>query len=200
MLRKLTLCLALLGLSGCFEAETGMRFSADGMVDGISILAVDKSFYEMAAAGDDFCDEGRLVEQETSIACVFEERLTVQEAIAKAAEKNAYAPEQHEVPTFILQEVAPGQVLVEMPIGSLMSDAQMPQEEGMPDPVAMMSMMGIDMTGRNMHFWVVAPRILQSSEAITQNGTRTEILIPIQDLLARTVPEDRVFRVLLQYN
>lgn len=200
MWRKFGMILACLALTGCFEAETGMSFRDDGMVEGTSIITLERMFYEMGAGTDEgFCDDGELIESEVTVSCVTTELMTVADAITKSVEEAEPVPGQPEQPEFVMEEVSPGEVLVLMPIGATLAANQMEQDPSMPDPAAMMEMMGIDITGKAMHFWIEAPEILESSQEITKNGTRTELIIPVADVFAGTIPADQEFRVLLRY-
>lgn len=206
MFRKLVMLCGALTLSGCFAIETGATFRADGMVNSTAVMSMDRKFYDMGASmgsSDDFCEEGELIEAETSVSCVFSEEMTLEEAIAKSKEQNSDAvSDQDEPPRFVLEEVSPGQVLVEMPIGELMDNVENTEQGAMlgEDPTAMFQMLGITFDDKFMHFWVQAPLILESTEEITEEGTKTEIKIPMRDFFTGDIPSDRVFRVVLKYN
>ncbi|MEO0342707.1 MAG: hypothetical protein AAF198_04655 [Pseudomonadota bacterium] len=204
MFRKMGLLIICAALAGCFNAETGMSFREDATVVGFSAFEIDVNFASQMGGMAEFCEDGQINQGPSSVTCVTEEEMTLAEAIAKSNEASAAAsmdtglPEQ---PEFTLQETSPGEVLVVMPIGQLLAAGQeQKSQEGMPNPAAMMAMMGIDLTGREMKFWVVAPEILDSTETITDGGTRTEIVLPLSDVFAGLVPLEREFRVRLRYN
>ena len=164
-----------LGLAACVDISMDIEISSETEATATVITAMSSDIYAMISAqaeeGDDFCDDGELVETGPSVECIV--------VRSGPFDELELGDEEGEGP--IIEAIGNRQVRVTFPVGELVD--QVSEGTGVGDDPEMAALFAQMFEGAQITLSVSGGPIVSSNMEIADDGQSALIEIPLTDIL-----------------
>lgn len=172
-----------LPLAGCFDANVTADFTDTDEVKLDAIMLLGPEIYQMASSmGEDPCEDGEgTLNSDGTYTCAMYERRSLDELIAAMDDPTNELGIGDGVD---VERLSNGNVAISFDLSEMTSDLPPPEEREQ-----MAAMFGDAFAGHAITLTVRAKEIIETNGTMIDDGTATELVIPLEVMFASGVPD-----------